>query len=65
MLKISQISRVRGTSEIGDVFTTRDEIFLYLPKKKVKFLLNLFFIKGKKLSFFPSRFSFIFPAQLI
>ena len=34
VLKISEISRVRSTSEIADIFNTRDEIFLVFTEKK-------------------------------
>ena len=33
-LKISVISRVRITSEIADIFNTRDEIFLVFTEKR-------------------------------
>ena len=36
VLKISAFSRVRNTSEIDDIFNTRDEVFLVLTKKKKK-----------------------------
>ena len=58
MLKISVISRVRSTSEIADIFNTRDEIFLVFTEKKVNFLF-IFSIKRKKLNFFHSHFSLI------
>ena len=45
VLKISVISRVRSTSEIADIFNTRDNILLYFPKKS-KFLF-IFSVKGK------------------
>ena len=61
MLKISVISRVRSTSEITDIFKTRDEIFLvFTEKSKIyfHFFLKLSFssILGEKLNFFPSHF---------
>ena len=34
VLKISVISRVRSTSEIADVFNTRDEKFLVITEKR-------------------------------
>ena len=34
VLKISVISRVRSTSEIAEIFNTRDEIFLAFTEKK-------------------------------
>ena len=34
VLKISEISRVRSTSEIADIFNTWDEIFLLFTEKK-------------------------------
>ena len=34
VLKISEISRVRSTSEIADIFNTFDEIFLVFTEKK-------------------------------
>ena len=34
VLKISEFSRVRSTSEHSDVFNTRDEIFLVFIEKK-------------------------------
>ena len=46
VLKISVISRVRGTSEIADIFNTFDEIFLVFTEKKVNFL-SFFPIRGK------------------
>ena len=60
MLKISVISRVRSTSEIADIFNTRDEIFLLFTEKKVNFLFYFFFCLGEKLNnFFHSHFSLI------
>ena len=41
VLKISVISRVRSTSEIADIFNTRDEIFLVFTEKKQIFFLFL------------------------
>ena len=57
VLKISEISRVRSTSEIADIFNTSDKIFLVFTKKKVNFLF-IFSVKGKNLTFF-SHFSLI------
>ena len=34
VLKISAISRARSTSEIADIFNTRDEIFLVFTEKR-------------------------------
>ena len=34
VLKISEISRVRSTSEIADIFNTWDEIFLVFTEKE-------------------------------
>ena len=34
VLKISEISRVRSTNEIADIFNTFDEIFLVFTEKK-------------------------------
>ena len=34
VLKISEISRVRSTSEIADIFNTWDEIFLVFTEKR-------------------------------
>ena len=51
MLKISVISQVRSTSEIADIFNTRDEIFLVFTEKKVNFL-QFFSVKGKNVIFF-------------
>ena len=53
VLKISVISQVRSTSEIADIFNTRDEIFLVFIEKKVNFLF-IFFCLGEKLNFFHS-----------
>ena len=58
MLKISVISRVRSTSEIADIFNTRDEIFLVFTEKKVNFLF-ISFCLGERLNFFLSHFSLI------
>ena len=52
ILKISVISRVRSTSEMADIFNTRDEIFLVFTEKS-KFPLR------ENLTFFPSHFSLI------
>ena len=51
VLKISVISRVRSTSEITDIFNTRDEIFLIFTEKKVNFLF-IFFCSGENLTLF-------------
>ena len=40
-LKISEFSRVRSTSEIFDVFNSRDEIYLVFTEKKANFLFIL------------------------
>ena len=58
VLKIYVISRVRSTSEIADIFNTRDEIFWYLPKKS-KFSFYFLFCLGGKLNFFQSHSSLI------
>ena len=49
---------MRSTSEIADIFNTRDEIFLVFTEKKVNFLF-IFFCYGEKLNFFHSHFSLI------
>ena len=50
VLKISVFSRVQSTSELADIFNTRDQIvLLYFKIKKVFFL---FFSVGEKLVFF-------------
>ena len=51
VLKISVISRVRSTSEISDIFSTWDEIFLVFTKKKIKFSF-IFSVQRKNLTFF-------------
>ena len=43
VLKTSEFSRVRSTSENSDVFNTRDEIFLVFISKKSKF--SFYFIR--------------------
>ena len=55
MLKISVISRVCSTSEIADIFNTKDEMFLVFTEKNVNFLF-IFSVKGKKIYFFSSHF---------
>ena len=62
VLKISEISRVRSTSEIADIFNTWDEIFFGIYRKKVNFLF-IFSVEGKKLHFFHSYFSLILPGS--
>ena len=44
VLKTSEISRVRSTSEQSDVFNSRDEIYLVFTKIKVNFLFILYFL---------------------
>ena len=58
MLKLSVISRVRSTSEISDIFSTWDEIFLVFTEKKSKFSFY-FYRSEEKLNFFHSHFSLI------
>ena len=43
VLKTSEFSRVRSTSENFDVFNSRDEIYLVFTEKKVNFLFILLF----------------------
>ena len=43
VLKTSEFSRVRSTSENFDVFNYRDEIYLVFTEKKVNFLFILLF----------------------
>ena len=50
VMKISEISRVRSTSEIADIFNTCDDIFLVFTEKKVNFLF-IFSVEGKNLTF--------------
>ena len=47
VLKISVISRVRSTSELADIFNTRDEIFFGIYRKKSKFSFYFFLFRGK------------------
>ena len=61
VLKISEISRVRSTSEIADISTHEIKYFWYLPKKS-KFSFY-FFRRGEKLYFFHSYFSLILPGS--
>ena len=51
VLKISEISRVRSTSEIADIFNTFDEIFLVFTEKS-KFSFYFFRRGEKNLTFF-------------
>ena len=52
VLKISEISRVRSTNEIADIFNTFDEIYLeFIHLKKVNFLF-IFSVREKKITFF-------------
>ena len=44
VLKTSEISRVRSTSEHSNVFNSRDEIYLVFTKIKVNFLFVLYFL---------------------
>ena len=53
---------MRSTSEIANIFNTRDEIFLVFTEKKVNFLF-IFSVEGKKLNFCHSHFSLILPAS--
>ena len=46
VLKISEISRVRSTSDSADIFNTFDEIFFNIYFKKVNFPF-IFSVKGK------------------
>ena len=42
LLKTLEFSRVRSTSDIFDVFNSRDKIFLVFTPKKVNFLFILY-----------------------
>ena len=54
VLKISVFSRVRSTSDIANIFNTRDEIFLVFTEKKLIFSL-FFSVKRKTLSFYAPK----------
>ena len=45
VLKTLEFSRVRSTSDIFDVFDSRDEIFLVFTPKKVIFILSYTFYR--------------------
>ena len=49
VLKTSEFSQVRSTSENSDVFNSRDEIYLVFTEKKVKFLFILYFFGDLRL----------------
>ena len=64
ILKISVISRVRSTSEMADIFNTRDQIFLVFTEKskfplreKLNIFSKSFFINFAWLSAFSGHIS--------
>ena len=57
MKKNQYFSRVRSTSENADIFTARDEIYIWYLPKKVNFLFILEIQKAQP-NFFLGRFLF-------